>query len=337
MMLTLPLPLRDTTAWPKYAQVAIIPHRYGRTTGALLPYDASGLRWVWADHSVQGIDTITLNGAAVNEWQWRNTTDLTGHPIALVEFGQAQQLTAALLAMGRGKLHAITGALLDSPASVVFDVLANIAGLSVVEGQLSEFQAECGRRGLIVAGSIEAADTAQTVVRSICDSVGAVFCADAPRLCRVWPGGDARPARAAIALPTDVVVQAKATLANIVNDVTMQFGFVAGAPKHSIRLAEPASIKRFGSRPVTLQAQWIVDESIAYNVVRRYLAQYARPNWVVEAAGMRAPLPSVCDDVHFDHPVLPIAVDELIQLRVLDLGAQRVTVTFSIPAGDAPA
>ena len=51
--MTLPLsanlPLRTSAVWGEFGEVAVIPHRYGRTRGAALRYDNSGRRFVWAD------------------------------------------------------------------------------------------------------------------------------------------------------------------------------------------------------------------------------------------------------------------------------------------------
>lgn len=329
-VLSLPL----TSAWAFFANVQVIPHRYGAVTGPLLQYDAAGRLWCWAGHAVAGIDRITRDGQLVGEWQWRNTTDSAGQPIALVEFGQPQEATAVFLASGRGKRHARTGALLDNPADVVWDILANLAGVAVGEGALGDFRAECHARGLVVAGSIDTAESTQTIVRTLCDSVGALFCIDAPRPCRLWPVDSLRPPRERIRGPLHTL-GASLSLGDIVNDVTVQFDYVNGQARQTLQLVVADSIARFGRRAQTLPAPWIAVPRVAYDVGVRQLARTARPQWIVTVDGIRRPI-DVGDDLLIDHPVLPIEARGIVVQRDWVLDAGTVSAQLAIAVGDSP-
>lgn len=334
MTLAAPIPLGLTSSWRTFASVAPIPHRYGTVSGRLLQYDQAGLRWVWAGHAVLGIDSITVNDKPANEWQWKNTVDSAGNPIALVEFGQPQDTSATILAAGRGKLHPVTGRLLENPGDVIWDILANVARATFAEQAFAAFRNECDTRGLVVAGSIERIDTTQAIVRALCDSVGAIFCADAPQPCRVWPGGAARPVRERLRSPVHVL-KASMPLAGIVNDLTIQFDIVDGNARQTIQLDAPDSIARYGRRANTLQAAWISSPRVAHDVAQRLLAQSARPAWTITASGIKRRI-DVGDDVAIDHPVLPLSTTAAVLTREWDIEQALATLTLSVPVGDAP-
>lgn len=334
MSLSAPLPLRQTTVWGAFGDARVIPHRYGETAGKLLQYDAAGRVWCWADHACVSVDKVTVNGAPAGAWQWRNGIDSTGHAVTLVEFGQPQDTGADILATGKGKAHPRAGDLMTSPAAVVWDVLANVAGGDASEGELTAFHADCYRRGLVVAGSITDADSAQTVVRAICASVGAIFCANGRGLCLVWPGADDDVARATV--DHRHKLSAQAAVGDICNDLTMEFDVVDGTARQSLHMDAPDSVARFGRRRETLAASWISLPRVAYDVAARVLAQRARPQWVVDAIGLRDAV-KVLDDVVLDHPVLPVGGQHSVLSCARDFESGETTVQFRVPMGDPPA
>lgn len=334
MTLVADIPLKLTSSWRYFAEVVPIPHRYGSVSGALIPYDKTGYLWCWAGHPVLGIDTIQLDAKPVNEWQWRNTVDSAGNAIALVEFGQPQDSSAVFIATGRGKLHPVTGRLIENPADLVWDILANVAGVPISEGAFTEFRAECEAQGLVCGGSIEKIDSTQTIVRAICGSVGAIFCADSPRPCRIWPGGIALPTRASIGSP-EQTLSAEMRLDDVYNDLTIKFDAVSGTARQTIQLDVPASVARFGRRAQVLDAGWIASPRVAHDVAVRLLAHYSRPAWIITADGLQRRV-DVGDDVTVDHPVLPMVVAASVQSRTWDIDKAMLKIILRVPVGDAP-
>jgi hypothetical protein len=327
------LPLRPTTVWGGFAVAGVVPHRYGATEGRLIQYEPTGRVWCWADHVCDAIDSVTVGGQPAGEWQWRNTLDSSGHAVALVEFGQQQDVTADIVAGGRGKLDAATGQLMQSPADILFDVLAGIAGIALGREMLADFRADCAARGLTCAGSIDAADTAQTIARAICASVGAVFCGVSAPVARLWPGGALPAASVRVAAGADV--SASSSAEDLCTDVTVNFDFADGAARAAIQLDAPDAIARYGRRANGIDAPWITEPRIAYDVAMRLLQQRARPQWRVSAAGLRARI-APGSVASLDHPALPVSGDCLVLSTDCDLLAGTSSIQCMVPVGDTP-
>ncbi len=328
--LTAPLPLRTTAAWGAYASVAVIPHRYGRVSGAALPLDSTRTRFVWADHASAGIDAVTVGGADAADWQWRNDVDPTGHPVTLIVFNQAVDAGADVAASGRGKQHPVTGVLLENPAAVLWDVLANVAGRPLAESALAAFAAECRAAQLLAAGSLDAADPVGSVARAIAESVGALYAADLPGLARLWP---ASATRARVRVDQRLVVEATCSAEALCNDLTLNFDFADGEARQSIHLDAPDSIARRGRLAASVEARWIADARVAFSVAAQRLATTARPRWVVSVGGLRQPL-ALGDAVELSHPVVPLSGLHTVTARErpLDGSASRATVV-AMPSG----
>lgn len=332
--LSAPLPLRTTTAWDAFRAAAPIPHRYGETCGELLQYNEQRTEFVWADHAVQAIDAVYVEGQAVGDWQWLNTTDTAGHPIALVRFGQAQDEGATLSAAGRGKLHPVTGQLMTNPADVVLDVLAGIAGRSISSASLDAFRRACEAAELTVGGSLASAtETVRGVVRGICASIGAVFGEDMRGLCRLWPGGVQDASRATV---RDGDVSASSAIDDdFYTDLTVAYSYDGDEPRATVQLEAPEMVRRYGRKAVTLEARWISSARVAAAVAYRLLAFHARPQWAVSVTPAR--VLAVGDTVTLAHPQCPVAGAHIVLARDYDVEAGTARVSVRAAAGDAPA
>lgn len=331
---SIPLPLRKTTVWGAFADAAFIAHRYGVTTGQLVQYDATRLLWCFADHACFSIDEVTVEGVAVSDWAARNDVDPTGHAVALVQFGQPQDPATLILAAGRCKMHPATGQLMENPADIVWDILANVAGFAVSEAQFSEFRTDCDRLGIIAGGSITDDTKALTLAREVCTSVGGIFCGEGRQLARISPEG----AAVVPALTVDRRYDMKPTadLSAIVNDLTLEFDVAGDNARQSIRYECPDSIAAFGRMAANVRAPWITEARVAAGVAARLLRLSARPQWKVTASGIRKRL-GVGQAVTLNHPRLAITGDFLIQSAQNDFDKGEATVTLQVPAGDAPA
>lgn len=329
--LSQPLPLRDTSAWGGYREAVPIPHRYGQASGVLLQYNASRTEFAWAGHAVLSIDEVLVDGLPVGDWQWRNAVDAQGLPVAIVQFGQPQDEGAQLLARGRGKRHPRTGELMTSPADVVADVLA-LAGQPVTDGEMADFRRACSAEGLDVGGSIDQADSAQSIVRAICESIGAIFCADTPGRCRIWPSAAAPAPRATV---RSGELQATTSAADLANDLTISYAHEDGTPRATVRLEAPDSIATYSRRPATLEARWVTSARVAAAVGQRLLQHRARPTWQMTVELARTV--RVGESIAIAHPAAPIGGIFVVLSREVDLDSGRVTASFVAPVGDMPA
>jgi len=331
--LSTPLPLRTSMAWGAFRSQSVLPRRYGDAVGgALIAYNAARTEFVWADHAVTSVDRVTVAGQVVGDWEWQNTTDSAGHPIALVRFGQPQDEGADLAASGRGMRHPLDGRPMTNPADVIGDVLA-LAGRAVPPATLESFRRAADAAGLFVGGSIEdSAESAQSVVRAICASVGAIFNPDMRGLCQLFPGGSMPAPRVRFSRGQ---ASAAAAVDDLVNDLTIAYAWSAGEPGAALRLEAPDAVARYGRRTTTLDARWLTSARVALNVGRRLLSHWARPQWRVEFSP--AASVSVGDAVAFAHPALPIAGTHLVLSRSADLDAGTFSAGVRVSAGDAPA
>jgi hypothetical protein len=332
-LLATPLPLRQSTIWGGYREAVPLPHRYGTVSGELIQYNDTRTIFCWADHPCQGIDEVLANGQPAVGWQAYTLVDTSGHAIMVVEFTQPQDEGVTLIARGRAKLHPVTGQLMVNPATVIWDVLANIAGRDVSEADIEPFRRECDRLAIDVGGSIEAADSPQTIARSICASIGAGFCADAPGLARILAGAAAPVSRARF---TEGAITPSISLDDMANDLTLKYGYEDGQPAGSVQLEAPDYIKRFGRRTVDIEAKWITSSRVAYNVAASLLGDRARPVWQYADITIGKAL-RIFDGVTVSHPLAPVTGTFPVLSREVSLEDSKTKITLTAPIGDAPA
>ncbi len=327
-----PLPLRTTAEWSLFREARVIPHRYGRVGGALLQYDEARRIFVWADHPCAGVDEVLVGGALASGWVTRNRQDSTGRACCFVEFAEPVEDGAEVIARGRGKLHPVTGALITNPATIVWDILANIAGRSVAESQLDSFRAQSAVEGLVCAGSIEAPITLQAAAREVCASVGAVFCPTAHGLARLWPGAELDAARITVERGE---ASARASLGELVNDLTVQFDVEAGTPRRALQIDAPDAVADLRRRPAVAELRWVAEPRIALSIATRLLQQRARPQWVVRTA-VRGRV-AVGDAVVLDHDALPVTGTGMVLEHEWQPDSEAQSIGLVMPVGDLPA
>lgn len=328
------VPLRTTAAWPGFREAVVLPHRYGATAGGLVQYSSDRRTFCWADHPCQSIDAVYVDEQQVYNWTWRNAADAAGQVVCFVEFTEAPKESAALEAHGRAKVSSVTGLLIDSPADVLHDLLANIGGKSITRAQLDPFRRACERANLSVAGSFaDAEQTLQGAAREICASVGALFSPDAVGLAFLHPGGETGPALETVDLRFEFT--ATASLDALCNDLTLQFDYVDGRPRQAIQMECTSSVAAVGRRPRSVAAPWLTSGRVAASVATRMLQRAARPIWRAEADGVKRPL-RIGDHVAMAHPLLPITGAFPILSRTTRVQQGTSRISFEMPAGPVP-
>lgn len=327
-----PLPLRTTAAWPGFREARAIPHRYGITGGACLQYNADRTQWVWADHECAGVDAVFVDGQQVSNWQARAVPDAAGHTVTMIEFDAGIEDGAAVTAHGRGKLSSLTGRLLDSPADVVHDLIARVAGRALPSARLDSFRAACARAGLLVGGSITEAVSLQSAVREVCASVGAIFAPDARGLCHLWPDVPG-PTRGAV--DKRHTLGAELQLDALETSLTLLYAHEDGTPTAAVEVEARESAVIYGRRPAELQCPWVRSARVAAAVAARLLEHRARPTWAVSVSGLTGDL-RVGDAVTLDHPTLPAGGVHTVLERVLDPADFATAISLSVPVGAVP-
>lgn len=186
-----PIPLRNTTIWGSFKNVQTIHHAYGRVRLAPIPYEKTRKFFVLADHGIQGVDEVQIDDETIYAWKFKNTLDSSDSPVAMLELGEALPDGSSLIALIRGKVHPVTGVLLTSPADIIWDILANIAGASVSYSDLDKFRVECAIYGIEISGLLD--DRERSIKKQldlITESVGAIWSGGMPGLARIYPVED---------------------------------------------------------------------------------------------------------------------------------------------------
>ncbi len=334
MRLADPLPLRTSVVWPGYRESTPLAHRYGSTGGALVQYDDTRRVFVWADHAVRAIDSVLIGGQPAGNWIWRNAPDSTGRTVAFVEFEESPDEGADVVAHGRGKLHPRTGQLLTNPGDLLWDILANVSGLDVTEGDIAEFRSDAARLGIVIAGSLGQRDPIRSIVRGVCASIGAIYSPSTPGLARFWPGGAGRVSVATAEARHNA--QASWQLGDVVTGLRIEFDVQDGQSRQMIELRAPSAAHRFGERTANAIFDWVADARVAHAIGVRLLRQSARPQWLVSVSGIERVL-SIGDTITLNHPALPVSGDAMVLAREADLEAVRSAVVVRVPVGDVPA
>lgn len=326
-----PLPLRTTAAWTRFRDVRVIPHRYGRTAGELLQYDAQRRIFVWADHPAT-IATVQVDGQNVQDWRAYSAPDSTGRAVQFVEFGQPVNEGVTVSATGTGKVSASTGAAIATPADVLWDILVGIAGMDVEEAELDTFRAQS--LGFQVAGSITEPLSIQSHAIALCQSFGAVFGTRMPGYARVL-GADLGQ-WAVETITGKHGLKARAERDDIVNAVTITFAYDHTGPRQSLTLEAPDSIDQYGRREATLEAPWIGGARTAYQTAQARLQEGARPAWAITATGVRSTRLRPGMRVDLDHPRSPYAGAAMVLSAVIDAAAGTTEIGIRVSAGSVP-
>ena len=183
--LSMPLPLRTTIAWGEFLDVQPIPWVYGRCEVTPLAYNAGKTQWCVADHAIAGVDSVSV-AATETAFVWRNASDVTGHPIALVELASAPKDNGAVAVTLRGVMNEATGELLENPADIARDLLRR-SGIALPAADWADFRRQCSAGGLTAGGSLNQIVTLRAALADLLESLGAVWSGGARGWARLWP------------------------------------------------------------------------------------------------------------------------------------------------------
>lgn len=333
--ITAPAPLRSTTEWAGYREARPIPWRWGACGGEALQYDDTRTRFVWCDRASLSVDSVRVGGQLASGWTWRNGVDSTGATVTFIEFSAAVPEGQSVIARGRAALHPERGNLMESPAEVLWDLLANLGRLTLPEARFAVFAQQCAAVDLVVGGTVDRADPLYQLARGVGDSIGAVFSLDMVGLARLWPG----PAPAAVATVerrAGVGVTSTASLADLCEVLTIRYAWEADEPRGAVQYRVRGAAGG-DSLARTLDARWISSTRVAALVCERLLRHRSRPVWEVSASGLAGEI-RIGQAVALDHPLIPVTGEHLVLAREFDNadGIERSAITVRAPYGAEP-
>jgi len=121
------VPLRTSAVWGGWRDVRVLPWVWGHVTLTPLQYSDDQRVFFVADHPIQGVDEVKRDDVATDAWAFYNGVDSTGRAVAFVELAMPLAEGERLAVRLRGRMHPDTGRLLQTPAEILHDVLANLA------------------------------------------------------------------------------------------------------------------------------------------------------------------------------------------------------------------
>lgn len=315
------VPLRDTSVWPGYDQINIIPRIYGQADVAPIRYTEAGTLYVLADHPVAGVDAVTLDGKPI-DYQWRNGSDLTGHAVAFLELASAPDSTAALVATVRG--------LSSNPADILTDLDSRASA--------PDFLVHCSNQGLALGGSLSERMTIRAAMDFVLHQVGAVGSMGLPGFAVPFPPSADGPIHAAIPALGLADWSAECGLDALITRLSVAFDVDAqGKARQSLVLDAPDASRRHGERTGELTLPWVRDARQALATATAFLQWRARPLWTVQGSlGLRYRSLQPGGWISLAHPRLPH--NGLYVLTDLDPGYGKGSVSFTAqaPAGGVP-
>lgn len=318
------VPLRDTSAWPGYDSIKIIPRVYGRATVEPIRYSDNKLTYVLADHALQGVDSVTLDGTELSGWRWRNGADMTGHAVALIDLSAVPDSGSSLVATVRG--------LSGNPADIINDLYPR--------SDLQDFRIWCSNAGLVLGGALDTKMTIRAALAFVMQQVGAVFSAGIPGFALPFPPVAGDPLHAEFAALDLSSWSAECSLSDLVTRVAVTFdwNYAAGKARQSVVLEAPSASTRHGIREGALALPWVKTARQAVATATAWLQWRARPLWQFKfEAGVQFRSLQPGGWISITHPRLPVSGDVVVMDVDPGYGSGAVTINAQAPAGLVPA
>lgn len=332
------LPLRTSAVWGGWKDIKVIPWVWGRCTLAPLQYSDDQRLFVLADHPIQAVEEVKRDDVPTPAWAWRNGVDSTGQAVALLELATPLADGERLAATVRGRMHPATGRLLQTPAEILHDLLANLAKAPVQWTDLDDYRTETAE---LVLGGLLADNTIsiRAAVDGLLQSAGSAWAAAMPGIALQWPPAPdpAAPAlRVSAQSASALQAQTQATGITTSLRVLYDFDHAAGRHRAAVQLQASDAIKTYGLLEQEWSAPWLRTPRQAEQLGRRMLAYLARPRWRLQWEQSFADVATGAW-VDIAHPLAPIAGRQRLINADIDSAAARLTCTAEAPVGDAPA
>ena len=332
------LPLRTNAVWGGWREVRVLPWGWGRVTVTPIQYSDDQRVFVLLDHPIEGVDEVKRDDVATPAWAWYNGVDSTGRAVSFVELAEPLADGERLAVTLRGRMHPDTGRLLQTPAEILHDVLANLAGAPVTWGELDDYRTETAEwvlGGVLADNTI----TVRAAVDQIMQSAGGAWAAAMPGVAITWPPlpDAAAPALRVDALAApDLQAATSATGIHTALRVLYDYDHAAGRFARAIQLEAPDAVKDYGRLELEWPAPWLRTPRQAEALGQRMLAWLARPRWRVS---WRQSLADVATGswVDVDHPRSPVQGRHRLVGAELDLDAAVLACAIEAPVGEPPA
>ncbi len=333
------LPLRTSAVWGGWRDVRVLPWAWGSVTLAPIQYSDDQRVYLLADHPIAGVDEVQRDDVPTLAYDWRNGVDSTGRAVAFLELAQPLSEGERLAVTLRGRMHPSTGALLQTPAEILYDLLAHLAKAPVQWPDLDDYRTETAnlRLGGVLADNTI---TIRAAVDQLMQSAGGAWAAAMPGIAITWPPA---PDAAAPALRVDPLgaqdLQAATAAQGIYTVIRVLYDYDHAATRYrrAIQLRAPDAVREFGELELEWPAPWLRSPRHAEQLGQRMLAWLARPRWRVTWRQPAAANVATGAWVELAHPLSPLQGRHRLVGADLDLSAASVACAVEAPVGAAPA
>ena len=331
------LPLRTSAVWGGWRDVKVLPWGWGQVTLTPIQYSSDQRVFFLLDHPIAGVDEVKRDDVATPAYEWRNAVDSTGRACSFVELAQPLAEGERLAVTLRGRMHPGTGRLLQTPAEILHDMLANLARAPVQWADFDDYRTETAELvlgGLLADNSI----TIRAAADQLMQSAGSAWAAAMPGIAFTWPPlpDDAAPALRVDSLAgNNMQPSASATDLVTVLRVLYDYDHAAGRYRRAIQLRAPDAAKDYGELELEWPAPWLRTPRHAEALGQRMLAWLARPRWRVGWSQSFADAATGAW-VDIDHALSPVSGrHRLIEAR-LDLSSASLDCSVEAPVGAPP-
>lgn len=324
MLLSDPVPLLDTSAWPGYENIETVPRVYGAAWVRPLAVDDSARSFIVAGHAAEAVESFTVDGKPV-AFQWRNGLDPAGRAAAFVDLARRAPSSA--------KLAARVWGLSGDPAAIVGDLYP--------VADFREFATWARNEGLELSGALTEKATVRSAVAEVLRQAGATWSAGLSGFARPFPPPTDDPIQAdfgSLDLARDW--RAECALADIVTRLRVPFDFDASSGRfgQTLTLVAPRAAETHGVRESEFPLPWVRTSRQAIATATRHLKWRARPMWTLRfSAGpaFRDVRPGGWIVVR--HPRLPAAGEFVVIDADPGIGVGAVSIVAQSPVGASSA
>ena len=332
------VPLRTSAVWGGWREVRVLPWGWGTVTVSPIQYSADQRVFLLLDHPIAGVDEVKRDDVATPAYAWQNAVDSTGRAVSFIELAEPLAEGERLAVTLRGRMHPATGRVLQTPAEILFDMLANLAGAPVQWADLDDYRTETA--GLVLGGLVgDNTVTIRAAVDELMQSAGSAWSAGMPGVALTWPPlpDDAAPALRADAL-TAADMQAATQAGGIftVLRVLYDYDHANARYRRAVQLRAPEAAKDYGELELEWNAPWLRTPRHAEALGQRMLAWLARPRWRMSWQQSFADVDTGAW-AELAHPLAPISGRHRLLAARLDLSTASLECTAEAPVGAAPA
>ncbi len=329
------LPLRTSAVWGGWRNVRVLPWAWGQVTLEPIQYSDDARVFFLADHPIAGVDSVARDDVPTSAYTFYNGVDSTGRAVAFLELAMPLAEGERLAVTLRGRIHPNLGKLLQTPAEILHDLLANLARAPVQWADLDDYRTETAHivlGGLLADNSI----SIRAAVDGLLQSCGGAWAAAIPGVAITWPP---LPDPTAPALRVDKLtaqnLQAATSAAGLHTALRVLYDYDHAAQRYrrALQLQASDAVKDYGLLELEWPAPWLRTPRHAEALGQRMLAWLARPRWRVTWQQSFADVATGAW-VEMAHPLSPVQGRHRLVSAELDLSSASLTCAIEAPVGD---